>query len=42
MERVVLDITHDFAVKPRLSSEWGNAILVASGLVPCLLPHFLD
>jgi type I restriction enzyme R subunit len=30
MERVVEDIVFDFSVKPRLSSERGNAILVAS------------
>jgi type I restriction enzyme R subunit len=30
MERVVNDILFDFSVKPRLSSERGNAILVAS------------
>src|SRR5439155_1902151 len=27
MDRVVSDIIFDFSVKPRLSSEWGNAIL---------------
>src|ERR1039457_4041370 len=32
MERVVNDIILDFAVKPRLSSERGNAILVASSI----------
>ena len=32
MDRVVTDITFDFGVKPRLSSERGNAILVASGI----------
>jgi type I restriction enzyme R subunit len=32
MARVVTDITFDFAVKPRLSSERGNAILVASSI----------
>ncbi len=32
MERVVTDITFDFGVKPRLSSERGNAILVASSI----------
>jgi type I restriction enzyme R subunit len=32
MERVVADIVFDFAVKPRLASERGNAILVASSI----------
>ena len=32
MERVVADIVFDFAVKPRLSSERGNAILVAGSI----------
>ncbi|MEQ8510448.1 MAG: HsdR family type I site-specific deoxyribonuclease [Rhodospirillaceae bacterium] len=32
MERVVSDIVFDFGVKPRLSSERGNAILVASSI----------
>jgi len=32
MERVVNDIVFDFSVKPRLSSERGNAILVASSI----------
>jgi type I restriction enzyme R subunit len=32
MERVVEDIVFDFAVKPRLSSQRGNAILVASSI----------
>ncbi|MBW2558602.1 MAG: HsdR family type I site-specific deoxyribonuclease [Deltaproteobacteria bacterium] len=32
MERVVSDIIFDFNVKPRLSSERGNAILVASSI----------
>ena len=32
MERVVTDIIFDFSVKPRLSSEHGNAILVASSI----------
>ncbi len=32
MDRVVEDIIYDFAVKPRLSSERGNAILVASSI----------
>ena len=32
MERVVSDIVFDFNVKPRLSSERGNAILVASSI----------
>lgn len=32
MERVVADIIFDFGVKPRLSSERGNAILVASSI----------
>ena len=32
MDRVVADIIFDFAVKPRLSSERGNAILVASSI----------
>lgn len=32
MERVVADIIFDFSVKPRLSSERGNAMLVASSI----------
>ncbi len=32
MERVVQDIVYDFCVKPRLSSERGNALLVASSI----------
>ncbi len=32
MERVVADIVFDFGVQPRLSSERGNAILVASSI----------
>ncbi|KDB51673.1 type I restriction-modification system restriction subunit [Sphaerotilus natans subsp. natans DSM 6575] len=32
MDRVVADIVFDFAVRPRLSSERGNAILVASSI----------
>src|SRR5580658_1131437 len=32
MERVVSDIIFDFSVKPRLSSEKGNAILIASSI----------
>ena len=32
MDRVVEDIVFDFSVKPRLSSERGNAILVASSI----------
>lgn len=32
MDRVVADIVFDFSVKPRLSSEKGNAILVASSI----------
>jgi type I restriction enzyme R subunit len=32
MDRVVADIVFDFAVKPRMSSERGNAILVASSI----------
>ena len=32
MDRVVADIIFDFSVKPRLSSERGNAILVASSI----------
>jgi type I restriction enzyme, R subunit len=32
MDRVVADIIFDFAVKPRLSSERGNAMLVASSI----------
>jgi type I restriction enzyme R subunit len=32
MDRVVADIVFDFSVKPRLSSERGNAILVASSI----------
>lgn len=33
MERVVEDIVFDFSVKPRLSSERGNAILVAASIL---------
>ncbi|MEL7024211.1 MAG: HsdR family type I site-specific deoxyribonuclease [Pseudomonadota bacterium] len=33
MDRVVSDIIFDFSVKPRLSSERGNAILVASSIL---------
>ena len=33
MERVVADIVFDFSVKPRLSSERGNAMLVASSIL---------
>lgn len=33
MEKVVADIVFDFSVKPRLSSERGNAILVASSIL---------
>ncbi len=33
IERVVSDIVFDFSVKPRLSSERGNAILVASSIL---------
>jgi type I restriction enzyme R subunit len=33
MERVVADIVFDFTVKPRLTSERGNAILVASSIL---------
>jgi len=32
MDRVISDIVFDFSVKPRLSSERGNAILVASSI----------
>jgi hypothetical protein len=32
MERVVEDIVFDFSVKPRLASERGNAMLVASSI----------
>jgi type I restriction enzyme R subunit len=32
MEKVVADIVFDFSVEPRLSSERGNAILVASSI----------
>ncbi len=32
MERIVADVLFDFSVKPRLSSERGNAILVASSI----------
>jgi len=32
MDRVVSDIVFDFSIKPRLSSERGNAILVASSI----------
>lgn len=32
MERLVTDIIFDFSVKPRLSSERGNAILIASSI----------
>ena len=32
MDRVVADMVFDFAVRPRLSSERGNAILVAPGI----------
>jgi type I restriction enzyme, R subunit len=32
MERVVQDVEYDFTVKPRLSDERGNAILVASSI----------
>ncbi len=32
MERVVADVVFDFSVKPRLSNERGNAILVASSI----------
>src|SRR5262249_17921904 len=32
MERVVQDVVFDFSVKPRLSSERGNAMLVASSI----------
>jgi len=42
MERVVNDIVFDFSVKPRLSSERGNAILVASSIYEraSILPFF--
>jgi type I restriction enzyme R subunit len=32
MERIVSDVVFDFSVKPRLSSEKGNALLVASSI----------
>jgi type I restriction enzyme R subunit len=32
IERVVNDVIHDFSLKPRLSSERGNALLVASSI----------
>ena len=32
MDRVVRDIIFDFSVKPRLSNDRGNAILVASSI----------
>jgi len=32
MDRIVNDIIHDFSVKPRLSSERGNALLVTSSI----------
>lgn len=32
MEKIVTDIVHDFNIKPRLKSENGNAILVASSI----------
>ncbi|MFW5751619.1 MAG: type I restriction endonuclease subunit R, partial [Planctomycetota bacterium] len=32
MERIVADITFDFSTRPRLSSERGNALLVASSI----------
>ncbi|MGM9511648.1 type I restriction endonuclease subunit R [Larkinella sp. GY13] len=32
MEKIVLDIQHDFRKKPRLSSHFGNAILVAGSI----------
>lgn len=32
IERIVMDIAHDFGVKPRLSDDRGNAILVASSI----------
>ena len=32
MDRVVMDIVHDFGVKPRLISQRGNAMLVASSI----------
>ena len=32
MDRVVSDIVFDFSVKPRLSSDRGNAMLVASSI----------
>lgn len=33
MDRVVLDVVHDFSVKSRLSTERGNAILVARSIL---------
>ena len=35
MDKVVADIVFDFSVKPRLSNERGNAILVAASISPC-------
>ena len=32
MDRVVADIVFDFSVKPRISEQRGNAILVASSI----------
>lgn len=32
MEKIVLDVVHDFRKKPRLSSAFGNAILIASSI----------
>lgn len=32
MEKIVMDVIFDFSMKPRLSSEMGNAILVASSI----------
>ena len=32
MEKIVTDIQYDFSVKPRLSADTGNAILVAGGI----------
>ncbi|HRH98454.1 MAG TPA: DUF3387 domain-containing protein, partial [Prosthecobacter sp.] len=41
MERVVEDIVFDFGVKPRLASERGNAILVASSIYEAVKYHEL-
>jgi len=41
MERVVSDIVFDFSVKPRLSSERGNAMLVSSSIYEACKYFFL-